>query len=122
MLNQKSQLKSECFTFFLERNQLYLNNKLKDYFLNREYTKAITVINSLENFQKSDYLYCLKGKIYLAKKDTLSAIYFLQLASYVVPKRKHNHSFLKRIKNINIDDQNEFLKKFKFEYEKRYHK
>lgn len=73
---------------YYNRNQRFLNQKLKYYYLNNDFKNSLMIVNKLEKFQKSDYLFYLKSQINLKNRDTINAIYNLKTALYIVPKRE----------------------------------
>lgn len=73
---------------YYNRNQRFLNQKLKYNYLNNDFKNSLVIVNKLEKFQKSDYLFYLKSQINLKNRDTINAIINLKTAIYIVPKRE----------------------------------
>lgn len=73
---------------YYNRNQRFLNQELKYYYLNNDFKNSLMIVNKLEKFQKSDYLFYLKAQINLKNRDTINAIINLKTSIYIVPKRE----------------------------------
>jgi hypothetical protein len=74
---------------------MYLTTRLKDKFFEGKFKEAINICEKVENFQKTDYLYAIKGEAFLFQRDTTNAINNFLLASQAVPRRKFNHQKLR---------------------------
>ncbi len=70
---------SEKVQPYLNRNQRFLNLQLKNSYLNNDFKNSLLIIQNLEKFQKSNYLFYLKSKCNLENTDTISAVKNLNL-------------------------------------------